>query len=261
MKKTIAFFVAISILLSFGGCASMKLMLNSKTICDDTIEYLDNKYNANFEIVDSHFVFEPAQEDLVNVICKDDVYKRNFKVVHRLDSSAITIEDENDGQINEELKKLGKAEFTDCYGAVILSEKYAEILQHKISEDIYALCDVEFDDSMPDLETVNASFEAGLDDWKEWGTVKIYIFYNPSTENVNELIKKVISAVEKYSISMQFVYICATDNIDESQIRKDYNDNWNKYDDFIIDSASIERIDGFYTTAKDGAKDIQIIKE
>ncbi len=86
MKKTIAFFVAMSILLSFGGCASMKLMLNSKTICDDTIEYLDNKYNANFEIVDSHFVFEPAQENLVNVICKDDVYKRNFKVVHRLDS-------------------------------------------------------------------------------------------------------------------------------------------------------------------------------
>ena len=48
----------------------MKLMLNSKTICDDTIEYLDNKYNANFEIVDSHFVFEPAQENLVNVIAK-----------------------------------------------------------------------------------------------------------------------------------------------------------------------------------------------
>ena len=79
----------------------MKLMLNSKTICDDTIEYLDNKYNANFEIVDSHFVFEPAQENLVNVICKDDVYKRNFKVVHRLDSSAITIVDDNDGQIND----------------------------------------------------------------------------------------------------------------------------------------------------------------
>ena len=252
--------MVISILLSFGGCNSMRLMLNSKTICDDTIKYLENKYSANFEIVDSHFVFEPAQENVVNVICRDNMYNRNFKVTHRLDSSAITIENEDDDQINKELEKLGKAEFTDCYGAVILSEKYAETLQYKMSGDIYVLCDVELDDSMPDLEIVNADFESGIDKWKDWGTVKIYVFYNPNTENIDELIKNVISAVEKYSVSMQFVYICAMNNIDESQIRKNYNENWNVYDDFIVDTDSISRIDGFYTTANDGAKEVQVIK-
>ena len=60
---------------------------------------------------------------------------------------------------------------------------------------------------------------------------------------------------------MQFVYICAIDNVDEIQIRKNYNENWNLYDDFIVDTDTISRIDGFYTTANDGAKEVQVIKE
>lgn len=258
IKRIILCFLMFTILFTLGGCKSMNIMINKNAICNDAIEYLKQKYSADFEIISARMIIEPAQSSGISIICKDSVYNRPFKVFHGMDSTSLDFDDE---EINQELEKLGKANIVDDYGTVILSEKYSENLKTMIGENIFVLCDTEFDDYYPSLKDTNDELETTIDTWKDEAVIKVFVFYEKDDCDSIELINKVSEAVGNYAISMQYVYLCEVDSLDVEKIKNDYCNNWNVYCDYIVDCEYIGRIDEFYMVSDGVAKNIQNVKE
>lgn len=236
----------------------MGIKFNERKIQSDVIEYLSNKYSDDFEIISGNLIIEPAKKTKVNIVCKDFKYDRPFRVFHFLDSSSVDFSEDEElgGNVIED-----KAEITDEYGGVVLSEKYSKILNEMLGDDIYVFCEIGFDEFMPSLKDLNCSFENGIKNWGYEGVAKIYIYYDKEKSSLEEVLKKATNIVPEYDISMQYVYICSLEHVDTVSIRKDYFENWNDYEEHIVEDEAFKKIDGFYTTSDDGVKNIQVIKE
>lgn len=258
IKRIVLCVLIFTILFTLGGCKTVNIMVNKDAVCNDAIEYLKQKYSVDFEIISARMIIEPARGNGINIICKDSVYDRPFKVFHSMDSTSLEFEDE---EINTELEKLGKANIVDNYGAIVLSEKYSEKLRTMISENVFVLCDTEFEEYYPSLKDINDELESSIDTWKDEAVTKVFVFYEKDSCDSAELINKVSEAVGNYAISMQYVYLCEVDLLDIEKIRNDYCDNWNEYCSYIVDCQYIGRIDEFYTVSDGVAKNIQNVKE
>lgn len=261
MKKIVAVLLAVIMIFIFEGCYSMNVKLNERKISEDCIEYLSNKYDSEFETESARLIVDPANGSVVNVVCKDKTFGRPFRVFHFMDSSSLTIEDD-ENELNKELEKFNGAEIKDEYGKVVIGCRYEDILKNEINEDIFILCQMEFDDYFPSREDIDSDIYTCLNSVADYAYPKIFVFYNEDSIDKDALIKKVQQSVSNYHLHMQYVFLCSVEIIDEKNILSNYGDNWNNYEDFIVDEENtVKKIDGFYCTAKDGASDLQVIKE
>ncbi len=260
MKQKIAvLFLAMTMVFVLGGCNSVNFKMNEKKIIKDSIEYLTDKYDCEFEALSARLIIDPAEGSVVNVVCKDKTYNRPFRVFHSMDSSSLTIEgDEN--ELSQELEKAGKAKITDEYGGLVLAEKYAQKLKKQFDENVFVFCEISFNEFMPSTTDIHHSFDQSIKNWQANAFSKIFIFYDEKSD-LQAILQAATNFVPKYKLAMQYVYICHVSTVDEADIMAKYNDNWNQYEDFIVDDNSVDKIDAFYTTSDDGVKNIQVIKE
>ena len=261
MKKVFEFCLVVLLIISIllGGSGCMKPLVNTTKIKSDVIEFLENKYDQKFEVIDTTLIVEPARTSYENVVCVDDIYQRPFCVYHMLDSKTVNIEDD---ELRTELEKYDNKIINDEYGEIVIGCKYEELLESEIDEDVFVLCEMKFNDYYATKQDIDAGINDVFNKLGNCSYPDIYVFYNKNNTDREILAKKLQSIVSKYPLNSQGVYICSVDSINKNQILSNHKENWNVYNSYLIDTdETVDRIDYFICTLEDGISEIETERE
>lgn len=238
----------------------MKMNVNDSKIESMTIEYLNEKYHQNFSVLNMAGKIDPELGTYVLITCTDDVYNEKFYTYYSLGSSTVSFESEDDDEIDigDVINNFeDNGTFRDEYGAVVFGHKYAAKLSETLPDNSYVICQMALTDYYPMKHDIDSSLDSGNGEWKNAAHPKIFIFYSTDSIDVPSIQELILSN----ELSMQYVYICKVDNVNKTELDTMYRDSFETFEDDVVESSKVSRIDFFYTTAEDGLRSEQVIKE
>ena len=226
----------------------MKISIKMEKVSSDVLNYLQKKYAQVFTIEKTVQMIDMEKGMYSLIICKDEKYNEKFNVYYYHDFSTVYIEDEK-FDYYERLSKYDETKIFDCYGTIVLSHQYANLINEQIGDNLYVLCNMVLFDYFPSQCELNMNLKNSVNDLQDHAYPRIYVFYEQERATF-KLIQTVKRFICQFNFAIQYVYICAVDKLEKEQILMNYNENKDNYSDYILESNSkVLRIDKFYLTS------------